>query len=57
MEDSPFKYTAKDRGLDKETAVQYIPPNKRHLIKEYLSRSSVKFSGYCKQKVQSHPNS
>jgi hypothetical protein len=40
---NPFAFRVGDASMKKENAVQYYPPHKRMEIREYLSRSSVKF--------------
>ena len=39
--ENPFAYKAYDERLKPENAPNYIPPEKRKLIKEYLSKTSV----------------
>jgi hypothetical protein len=41
---SPFAFKPYDERLSKENAPNYIPPDKRKVIKEYLSNSSIKLA-------------
>lgn len=38
---NPFAFVPYDEKLKKENAVNYMPPNKRKQIREYLSNSSI----------------
>ncbi len=40
---NPFSFKAGDPKMEAENAVNYIPPEKRKLIKDYLSNSSLKY--------------
>jgi hypothetical protein len=37
-------YSIKDRSLDRENAATYYPPDERKIMKDYLSKSHIKFS-------------
>jgi hypothetical protein len=39
--ENPFAFKPYDERMKKENAAQYMPPNKRKQIKEYLSNSSI----------------
>ncbi len=40
---NPFAFRVGDPQMQKENAAQYYPPNIRMEIRQYLSRSSVRF--------------
>lgn len=40
--DNPFAYKVNDEKMIADNAVNYIPPEKRKLMKEYLSKSSFR---------------
>ena len=39
--ENPFAFKPYDEKMKAENAVNYIPPKKRKLIKEYLGNSSI----------------
>ena len=41
---NPFAFHFKDERLQPDKAVNYIPPDKRKQMKEYLSSSSINLS-------------
>lgn len=41
---NPFAFHFKDERLQPDKAVNYIPPEKRKQMKEYLSNSSINLS-------------
>ena len=40
---NPFEFKAYDPKNRKDAATNYFPPNKRAMMKNYLSNSSIKF--------------
>lgn len=42
--DFPLKSSIKERNLDKENAITYHPPHTRKIMKDYLSKSHIKFT-------------
>eukprot|EP00347_Sterkiella_histriomuscorum_P013325 403365148 len=41
---TPFQYHSKDPHVEKKVTPQYYPPNKRKEMKDYLSKTSIKFN-------------
>ena len=43
----PFAFSVNDKTLRKEHAPNYIPPEKRKVMRDHLTRCSIKYHGSC----------
>ena len=41
MSENPFAFRVNDEKMNSEFAANYFPPEKRQVMKDYLSKSSV----------------
>ena len=55
LEEDPFKYSIREKSLNKDYATIYYPFERRKYISEYLSKSHIKFNNPDKFKFKGKP--